>query len=251
MRCLLASALLVGLPTAGCYDDTRIAPHDLATVDVADLATAPSDLACGCFCVTSAPQGNAVNLTAEGNVDWAHFGATMAPAPPTDPDDRKAGGSNDIGAVTFTGAAGDLMTYPNNGVPFSWTDGTPALTSPSGGSITGIKMIAMGDVLAGTVATSAAARTAKLFVDTFVTRARFEAWLDDGGTMVSPTFAEDVDNTDAAPGGTTREFQIRFCATKPTVQLVFRWTLSTIHVCPPAAPGCGVNAALQAVALAQ
>ncbi len=248
---LLPSLLLAGVSAAGCYDDARLLPHDLAvaadlSTALPDLATLPPDLGCGCFCVTSAAQPSAVNLTAEGALDWVHFGATMSPTPPTTPDDHKANGSGDIGALTFMGT--DLGTYPNNGVPFSWTDGAPNATSPSGGSFTGIKFATAGEALSGTVNASASPRVAKVFVDTFVTRGHFEAWLEDGGQPITPTFAEDVDNTDGVPGGTTRELQIRYCG-PATAQLRFRWTLAMVHPCPPADPTCGYNAALQAVAV--
>jgi len=240
-------ALSLMLCAAGCYDDSLLQPHDLA--EPADLATAPADLACGCLCVTSAPTANAVNLTADGVTDWVHFGATMAPTPPTEPDDRKTGGSA-IGALTYAGGATDLIAYPNNGVPFSWTDGTPMATSPAGGSFTGILMNGAGDVLSGSIAATATMQTARVYVDSFVVRGRFEAWLDDGGTMVSPVYGEDVDNSDGTPGGTTRTIAVRYCAPSAGVQLSWRWTLAAVHTCPAADPSCGYNAALQAVALA-
>ena len=240
-------ALSLVLCAVGCWDDSLLAPHDLA--EPADLATAP-DLACGCLCVSSAATASAVNLTADGELDWVHFGATMAPTPPTAFDDRKAGGT-EIGPIAFAGAAGDLRTYPNNGVPFSWTDGAPNATSPAGGSFTGIMMVAAGDALSGSVAATTAMRTARVYVDSFVVRGRFEAWLDDGGTMVSPVYGEDVDNADGTPGGTTRTFAVRYCAPSAGVQLLWRWTLAAVHTCPAADPNCGYNAALQAVALGQ
>lgn len=61
----------------------------------------------------------AVNLTAEGELDWAHWGLRSA----TDLNHKASGGSQ-IGAFSMIGTA-SAIRYENNPTAFGWTDGTP------------------------------------------------------------------------------------------------------------------------------
>jgi hypothetical protein len=62
----------------------------------------------------------AVSLTAEGNLDWVHWGESSL--------NRKAGGAAQIGQVTIVDG-GNPTNYSNDPRLVNWTDGTPTASS--------------------------------------------------------------------------------------------------------------------------
>jgi hypothetical protein len=82
-------------------------------------------------------QPNLVNLTAEGSVDWAHWGN----GGPT-VFDHKSGVTQQISNFTNIGT-GQVFGFTDNPSGFSWTDGTPG---PSATNVhTGVFLIGVGN----------------------------------------------------------------------------------------------------------
>ena len=63
----------------------------------------------------------AVNLTAEGTLDWAHWGLAIK-----SDFDHKAGGASQISDVTTVGT---VEQFPDALTGFSWSDGTPTASA--------------------------------------------------------------------------------------------------------------------------
>ena len=96
--------------------------YGAATSSVATLAVLP---------ITGTLNGTAVaapataDLTAEGTLDWAHWGLNVA----TDFDDKEGGG-NQISNITLIGPSQNgPFQYDNALVAYSWGDGTPDTTA--------------------------------------------------------------------------------------------------------------------------
>ena len=66
---------------------------------------------------------NSIDLTVEGQLDWAYWGYAVA----TDFDQKK-GGTNEIGNYSQIGTNGAL-SYGNSESIFNWEDGTPDATA--------------------------------------------------------------------------------------------------------------------------
>src|SRR3954463_1156953 len=68
----------------------------------------------------------AVNLTAEGTSDWAHYGLSNATTV-----NRKATGGSQIGAVSLIGAGATKAQLTDSVSRYSWSDGTPTASFSS------------------------------------------------------------------------------------------------------------------------
>jgi hypothetical protein len=123
---------------------------------------------------SSAPAPAAVNLTAEGAVDWASWGYLSGTAP--NYLEQKAGGTNEISDVT---TYGDLASGPtqNSGAPeaASWSDGMPDLAATN--SYTGIYWSGVNNGFQFSVAASTNAQILKVYVDAYSSKLHFEAAL--------------------------------------------------------------------------
>ena len=128
-----------------------------------------------------------VNLTDEGQLDWAHWGLSE----PTDVD-RKAGATNEIsdfGVIGFDTSMLPLevQQFGDNFTAYSWTDGTPDANAISSGS--GIWLAQPGQSAGPglnsgfeiSVPADTTIRTLKVYVGAYTSRMHFEAQLSDEG----------------------------------------------------------------------
>jgi hypothetical protein len=166
-----------------------------------------------------------VDLTAEGTLDWVHWGFRNAQTV-----DRKQGGSGAIHDDGSIGVRTQDFAHPQF---MTWHDGTPTLdvfNTPSGVFTCGPGTGFLLHVDAGPTI-----RTLKLYVGVFKAAGRLEAELSTGGLSATATLGDQL--------GKTAVFTIAFRTAKPAT-LRLRWTASQVFD-----PGCG-NVNVQAVTLA-
>jgi uncharacterized membrane protein len=118
---------------------------------------------------------NPVQLTAEGSSDWAHWGVTAV----TDYN-HKAAVSPQISNFALA-AGGTVSRYANNGVGFTWTDGTP--TSTATNSTTGVFVPGQGNGFRVTAPADKTTRTLRVYVGAWRATARMLAHLSDGSAL--------------------------------------------------------------------
>lgn len=122
----------------------------------------------------------AADLTAEGTVDWAHWGLTNGAS-----FDRKAGVAQRISNVTPINATTNaFLHYGDDFTSYSWSDGTP--TASESGSTTGIFIYGTNNPAVGfslTVPATNTPRRLKLYVGLYSGQARLDAWLSDWSAL--------------------------------------------------------------------
>src|SRR5262249_30857694 len=87
--------------------------------------------------------GSVINLSAESNLDWAHWGNN-----PTNIYDHKSGVVAQISNVSTIGTS-QFVSYNTNLVGYTWTNGTPTLLASN--STTGIVITGLNNGFALTV----------------------------------------------------------------------------------------------------
>ena len=167
--------------------------------------------------VSLAPAQPLTDLTAAGNLDWAHFGQGGVTRV-----NRKLGvvpariTMNTLGEGTVYG-------YDNRPIRFAWTDGTPTgqvSTTAAGISVgespgRGFEIRAEGDVTR--------ARVLRVHVGVWGARAHLWTRLNDDESV--PAFTDN--SLSAAQSGQDRVYTIRFRPANQGQQLLVRWTLET------------------------
>ena len=152
----------------------------------------------------------AVNLTADGNTDWVHWGdATL---------NRKSGVAAQISDFTALGV-GSTIRYTNDPRPMNWTDGAPAAASSDNGN-----GLYMPGTVTGYVVTAPAdttPRTLMLHVGGWQTGGVLTARLSDGSAT---DFVDTV--PDGAPGQYDRNYTLAYAAANPGQQLTVNWERS-------------------------
>jgi len=140
-------------------------------------------LAGACLCSLQATAGillgneaaapASVNLTAEGTLDWAHWGLSTA----TD-FDQKSGVANQISDFTQISGLDTVNRFDNALAAYSWSDGTP--TASATGTTTGVYVGGLDDGFEFTVAADTTTKFLKVYAGCWNAQARFEATLSDG-----------------------------------------------------------------------
>ncbi len=113
-----------------------------------------------------------VDLTAEGTLDWAHWGLTSASS-----FDHKAGVSSQISNLTVLGPAA-AQRQLQSPTTYSWTGGTPTASATS--TATGVYLMGTGAGFQITLPADTTKRTLKLFVGVWDAQGKLEASLSDG-----------------------------------------------------------------------
>lgn len=117
----------------------------------------------------------AVDLTAEGNLDWTHWGL----ATPTD-FDQKSPVVNEISNFTaISGDGSEVSQFGNAATAFSWTDGTP--TAGIDGTTTGVYISGLDNGFEFTVAADTTTKFLRVYAGGWNSRVHVEATLSDGG----------------------------------------------------------------------
>jgi hypothetical protein len=115
------------------------------------------------------PTGTNINLTAEGPLDWVHWGLITEFG-----FDRKAGVTPQIPDFVPIGFNGPYW-YNDNRNGYSWSDGTPAISVTN--TLTGVWMYAKRDGFELDVPADTNMKTLKVYVGTFAAVGAFEARL--------------------------------------------------------------------------
>ena len=120
----------------------------------------------------------AVDLTAEGTLDWAHWGLVSA------------GSFNHKAAVTpqistFSNIGGSVSQYSNNPTGFSWSDGTPAGSAVT--TTTGVFVSGVSRGFRITAAADTTARTLRVYIGAWHVQGHMVAQLSDGS---APDFVD-------------------------------------------------------------
>jgi hypothetical protein len=152
----------------------------------------------------------AVNLTAEGGLDWAHWGDGSL--------NRKAGVTAQISSDSVIGA-GSVLTYTNDPRPVSWTDGTP--TPAGGNNMNGIYINGAGQGFSFTAPAGTTARTLAVHVGGWNSGGTLTAHLSDGS---APDF---VDVTTAASGQYDRNYTLCYSAGTAGQTMKVSWVMSS------------------------
>ena len=118
---------------------------------------------------SGATASGTVNLTTQGTSDWAHWGLSSASSL-----NRKSSGGSQIASAVLGGSA---SRYANNGVGYTWTDGTPTATATA--TTTGIYIGGVGNGFRITVPASTTSRTIKLYVGGYQSGGTLTAQLSD------------------------------------------------------------------------
>jgi hypothetical protein len=184
-------------------------------------------LSCSCAVAPAA-----VDLTAEGVVDWTHWGLSSASS-----FDHKSGVAARIGNYHVIGST-NAGRYANNPNTYSWQDGTPTASNP--GTATGVYIA--GQAGAGfelAVPADTTVRTLKLYVGVRSAQGKLEVSLSDGSALAW------TDNSVQNASGTSNAlYTIHFRAASAGHTLVVKWTSQTLFN-----PASG-NVTLQAATLA-
>jgi hypothetical protein len=119
-----------------------------------------------------------VDLTAEGTLDWVHWGLTNATNV-----NRKFGVPARINMTTIGTNA--LQRYADNFTGYGWSDGTP--TTNASGTQTGVFLFGMTNGFQLSVPADTAPKTLKVYVGLYGGSGKFQAWLSD---FSAPAFTD-------------------------------------------------------------
>ena len=171
-----------------------------------------------------------INLTTEGQVDWAHWGNGGAQV-----FDHKTGVPQQISNVTFIGTSA-VNWLSDNPTAFSWTDGTPNTTATN--TLTGIRVSSVGNGFEITVPADTNLKTVKLYTGFWYSQAKLEATLSDGS---SPTIVNT--SLGGSSGPTSGIYSLSYRAASGGQLLRIRYTIQTDYNSPNG------NISLQAITL--
>jgi len=182
------------------------------------------------------PEGSIVDLTAEGALDWVHWGLYTESSL-----NRKAGVPPMIGDFVRQDAPEGfsfVYQYADNFNGYTWYDGwpEPAVTNTTTGVwVYGTPLIGSG--FRFEVPADGITRILKVYVGVFAGVGHFEAFLSDGS---APGYTNaTLMNISNGPG---RVYTIQYTADKPGQHLIIRWILVSPR-------GGTANVTLQAAAL--
>ena len=168
-----------------------------------------------------------INLTAEGTIDWAHWGRTS----PTDFNHR-AGVAQQVSNFTLIGQ-GPILQFGDNFTGYSWTNGAP--TARATRSTSGIYVNNDENGFEISVPADTTVKTLKVYVGAYASQMHFEAALSDNS---APEYVDE--SFQNASDGPNRAYVLNFAAGSAGQKLVVRyWVINS----------GGGNVTLQAAAL--
>jgi len=113
----------------------------------------------------------AVNLTGEGTTDWAHWGLVT-----NNSFNYKSGVARQVSNFTALGPNA-VQRYSDNYTSYSWTDGTPTLST--NGTTTGVFITGVTNGFRLTAPADTQTRQLRIYVGGYGTHAEFQAYLSD------------------------------------------------------------------------
>jgi hypothetical protein len=176
------------------------------------------------------PAATNIDLSAEGSLDWAHWGLTS----PTDFNHLNST-NQFIGDYALIGSQfpSQANSYPNG---CSWTNGTPVANAS--GTTTAVYVIGVSNGFQIVVAADASTRRLRLYLGALAGQAQFEASLSSGGA------ASYLDTSLDSSGLTNGVYVVDFAGTASGQAVTVNFTLKTAYD-----PGSAA-AVLQAATLA-
>ncbi|HTI97983.1 MAG TPA: hypothetical protein VL527_03690 [Dongiaceae bacterium] len=153
------------------------------------------------------------DLSAEGPLDWVHWGLTTASSV-----DRRSGTAPRISDLTLIAPkSAKLNQYGDNGTGYTWTNGIP--TGAATNSTTGVFLDGLDNGFSITVPATNELLRLKVFVGLYGAQGRLDAWLGDGSV---PPFSDDT--LYSAYGNAYRVYLLTFAAPHPGTLLHVQWT---------------------------
>jgi hypothetical protein len=150
------------------------------------------------------------SLTAEGTIDWAHWGDGVV--------NRKASGASVLGDVTMITNGNPTYSYNNDLRAIDWSDGNPTVLHA--GNRNGLFINSTGNGFSLTVPATATARVLRIHVGGWYSSARLVATLSDG---TAAPFTEDVAYTG---GQYLRDYVLTYSSTLAGQSLKVKWTMT-------------------------
>jgi hypothetical protein len=165
---------------------------------------------------TKSPVTAGVDLTADGNLDWAHWGLAERNS-----FDHKFGGVQQIPNFTTLGtnALQQLTDYPTS---FSWSDGVP--TPSSSGTQTGVFITGLANGFEFSIPASTTTRTLKLYVGLYGGQGNFQAFLND---FSAPAFTDS--SLKSFYGNAYGLYTLNFAAASPNQVLKIRFVSGALY----------------------
>jgi hypothetical protein len=159
------------------------------------------------------------DLTAEGTVDWAHWGFPGEVV-------RKASGGNRIGDYVHTGTGGEIHDYDFGGWPMatSWTDGTPGHTSVTGSKTHQYFVFSSDVALTFRLPASQTPRTTILYLGGYGARGRLELSFDDAPATVT---SDERENRTYYFGS---RYEVRYSGSNASTRLVVKWKILDVYL---------------------
>jgi len=155
-----------------------------------------------------------LDLTAAGNVDWAHWGLGTNTG-----FDHKSGVAPQISTILLgTNALQQLTGYPTI---FDWSDGTP---TAFGGTDTGVFIIGLGNGFELMVPAANSTRTLQLFLGLFAGQGTLQAFLSN---FSAPAYTDA--SLSSLYGNAAGAYTINFSAAAPNQTLHVRFTGQTLY----------------------
>jgi hypothetical protein len=196
--------------TAQTITITAVSTAD-STKTASATITVPATTAAG----TGQLQGTAssltsVSLTAEGTIDWAHWGDPVV--------NRKASGGSMLGDVTPITNGNPVYPYNNDLRAFDWSDGAP--TASSSGNKNGLYINGTGNGFSLTVPASSSTRVLRVHVGGWYSSGRLVATLSNG----TAPFIEDVPFTGVQY---TRDYVLTYSSAQAGQTLNVKWTMTS------------------------
>ena len=132
--------------------------------------------------------GTSVNLTAEGGLDWSHWGLNGTGQ------NHKAVGGTAVGLISDIAAGAGPTQFTDSQTNFSWSNGTP--TAAATGTINGIVTTSAFSV---TVPADTTSRQIKVYVGGFQAGSQFTATLSDGSAAAYSDTSLNSNNAVVSP----------------------------------------------------
>ncbi|MCU1243885.1 MAG: hypothetical protein JWO71_4611, partial [Candidatus Acidoferrum typicum] len=161
---------------------------------------------------SSSSPSAAVNLTAQGTADWAHWGLTSSAS-----FDHKAGVVQQISNYSVVGGQLGQVAQGSASLSDSWTDGTPDTASP--GTTSAVYIMGLNTGFQVTIPADTTARVLILYVGIFNTQGKVQAHLSDGS---SPDYIDtSLSSSGEIPGAYTLAYKAASAGQTLTVTFTF------------------------------
>jgi len=192
------------------------AAHGLIVLLAFELTTGAGGAATLSGGFTSISRGAVVNLTADGPLDWVHWGLY------TDTSlDRKANvveQITDFKLVASSNFFGFAYQFSDNWGGYSWSDGTPDARVT--GTTTGVYAVGLGHGFQFSIPAGTAVKTLKVYVGAYGASGKFQASLSDNSAAAYVDSS--LSNSANGPNGL---YEITFAGRSAGSKLNIKWTV--------------------------